>query len=74
MRQVYLNSLAKVRDQKVEVFLGNHCVNNNTLEKRAYMLAHPEAPNPFVNSEEWAQYLDGKRDELLEFMANPENN
>ena len=74
MRKVYLASLAKVRNQKVDVFLGNHCINNKTLEKRAFMLEHPHEPNPFVDSEEWGRYLDEKRDELLAFMADPQNN
>jgi len=73
-RTVYLNSLAKVRDQKVEIFLGNHCVNNDTLGRRERQLADPEGPNPFIDETLWGCYLDQKRDELLAFMADPANN
>lgn len=73
-RQVFLDSLKKVRDQKVEVFLGNHCINNQTLERRQKQLENPEAPNPFVDSAAWGKYLDEKRDALLAFMADPANN
>lgn len=73
-RQTYLDSLAKVRDQKVEVFLGNHCVNNDTLGRRALQQKDPDGPNPFLDSGLWGRYLDQKRDELLAFMADPANN
>lgn len=69
-RQIYLNSLASVRNQKVEIFLGNHCINNKMLEKREYQLAHP-GENPFIDREIWGNYLDAKRDEMLAFMADP---
>lgn len=72
-RQIYLESLAKVRGQKVEIFLGNHCVNNQTLERRRQQLNHPGGPNPFVDDTLWGRYLDQKRDELLAFMADPAN-
>ena len=74
MRQTYLDSLAKVRDEKVEIFLGNHCVNNQTLERRQKQIDDPNGPNPFVDDKAWAAYLDEKRDALLAFMADPANN
>lgn len=73
-RQIYLDSLAKVRDQKVELFLGNHCVNNDTLGRRQKQIENPEGPNPFVDDKLWGEYLDLKRDDLLKFMADPKNN
>ena len=73
MRRTYLNSLAKVRGEKVDVFLGNHCINNNMLEKREMQKKDPDGPNPFIDPELWGKYLDQKRDELLAFMADPKN-
>ena len=73
MRQVYLDSIAKVRDQKVEIFLANHCINNDTLGRRVKQLANPAGPNPFVDDKVWGNYLDEKRDALLAFMADPAN-
>jgi len=69
MRDVYLQSLAKVRNQKVELFLGNHCVNNDTLEK-AKLLENGCKENPFINDRLWGEYLDLKRDQLLELIRN----
>lgn len=73
-RKVYLESLAKVRDQKVDIFLGNHCINNQTLERHQQQLENPEGPNPFIDPDQWSRYLDRKRDELSAFMADPANN
>ena len=73
-RRVYLDSLAKVRDEKVELFLANHCINNQTLERRRRQLEDPDGPNPFLDDTLWGRYLDQKRDELLAFMADPANN
>ena len=73
-RQIYLDSLAKVRDQKVEIFLGNHTLNNDTMGRMKQKLADPTGPNPFINEKTWGEYLDFKRDDLLKFMADPKNN
>lgn len=70
-RQIYLESLSKVRDQKVDIMLGNHCINNDTLGKRKRQLENPDAPNPFVDPACWGDYLDKKREELIRFMAEP---
>lgn len=74
MRNTYLKSLLKVRDQKVEIFLGNHCINNDTLGRHKQKLDDPDGPNPFIDTKAWGRYLDQKRDELLKFMADPKNN
>ena len=68
-----LDSLKKVRDQHVDVFMGNHTINNKLVEKRQYMLEHP-GENPFVDETAWGAYLDEKRDALLEFMKDSANN
>lgn len=65
-RAVYLESLAKVRDQHVDIFMGNHTVNNQLLERRQQMLEYPDE-NPFVDDKAWGEYLDMKRDELYRF-------
>ena len=73
-RKVYLQSLAKVRDQRVDIFLGNHCENNQTLEHRKMQLENPNGPNPFIDPNLWSEYLDQKRAALIAFMADPANN
>ncbi|MBQ3921616.1 MAG: MBL fold metallo-hydrolase [Firmicutes bacterium] len=72
MRRVYLDSLAKVRDQKVDIFLGNHSDNNRVVEKGEFMKAHPEAPNPFIDPEEWGRFLDGRKEAMLQFIKDNE--
>ena len=74
MRETYLESLKKVRGQKVELFLGNHCENNDTLGRRQRQLDDPAGPNPFLDDGLWGRYLDLKREALLAFMADPKNN
>ena len=73
MRQTYLASIEKVMDRKVDLFLGNHCSNNRTLEKRRMMEEGCEG-NPFIDDKEWKAYLELKRSQLLELMADPSQN
>ena len=73
-RQSYLASLAKVRDEKVDVFLGNHCANNDTVGLRQKQLENPGGPNPFVDPAAWSRYLDSRREAFLAFLADPANN
>ena len=73
MRQVYLSSLEKVKDEHVDIFLGNHANNNNIVEKRQYQLQHPDT-NPYIDPSEWRKYLEEKKNALLALMQNPENN
>lgn len=56
-RNDYFNSLARLKAEKVDLFLGNHCWNNNTDEKAAAMEANPEI-NPFVDEKEFYRFLD----------------
>lgn len=73
MRKQYLNSLEKVRNETVELFMPNHTANVNLLQKREYMINHP-GENPFINSNAWGEYLDQKKKELLELIADPTQN
>lgn len=73
MRKVYLESIRKVRDEKVDIFMPNHTNNVDLLSKRQYMLDHP-GENPFVDGDAWKKYLDGKYGELEKLMADPGQN
>lgn len=57
-RQEMLESLLKMKEQKVELFLGNHLPNNHTEEKLAVL--DTAEVNPFIaNSQaEWEAFLD----------------
>ena len=65
MRRLYLESVETVRDMPVDVFLGNHVMQNEYLEK--YLLVG-KGPNPFIDPTAWKRCLDGKRDEMLALM------
>lgn len=71
-REIYLKSLEKVRNEHVDIFMANHTNNNDLLNKRKYMIEHPDE-NPFVDDKLWGQYLDQKRDDMIVFMNNPKN-
>ena len=68
MWKTYEESLLKVADEKVDIFLGNHTENNRTLEKREEMKNGAEE-NPFIDPAEWKRYLLKKREELHAFIA-----
>ena len=71
MRETYLKSLKKVRDEHVDFFLGNHCVNNHMAEKLE-KIKNGADRSVWIDPEEWSCYLDEKRDALLAFMKeNP---
>ena len=70
MRKIYLESIKKVRDEKVEIFMANHTNNNDLLNRRQYMLDHP-GEKPFVDDTLWKNYLDMKYNDLLKLMEDP---
>ena len=73
MRNTYLASLKKVRDEHVDIFIGNHTDDVSLEEKRQQMKAQPDK-NPFLDEHAWGAYLDKRKDRLIAFMQDPENN
>lgn len=67
MRETFLNSLQKVREIPVDIVLGNHPRQNETLKKREKMLNNPET-NPFIDSNEWKQFIDSLTAEFNAFI------
>ena len=55
-REDYRKSLCKLREKKVDVFLGNHVWNNDTETKGKILLAGGE--NKFIDSKIWFDFLD----------------
>lgn len=72
MRNTYLSSLRKVRDERVDIFIGNHTDDVSLVEKRKRMEIEP-TNNPFIDENAWGVYLDKRRDDLLKFMRDPSN-
>ena len=52
-----LNTVEKLRPEQVDITLGNHPAQNNTLEKWQWMLDHP-GENPFLDPDCWPALLD----------------
>lgn len=70
-REKFLESLAKVKGEKVDITLGNHTNQNHTLEKREKQLQNPQGENPFVDPSEWKRFLEQTR---LQFEKMIEDN
>jgi len=68
-RQKMADSIKRLMDERVEIFLGNHLTDNKTEEKLAVIRAGGE--NPFLSSdgEEWRVYLS-RRLAMIEKMIN----
>lgn len=67
MWKIYENSIDKVIDRNVDIFLGNHTVDNQLMKKYRQMERFPQT-SPFIDAAEWARYLGQKKEELREFV------
>ena len=57
--------------EKVEIFIGNHVGNNDTVGKGARIT---ETENPFIDTEAWKIFLEKRKQmyfEVLEEETNP---
>ena len=68
-REQFLESLAKVREEPVDIVLGNHPRQNETLQKRERMLQNPDE-NPFIDPGEWRTFCTTLSETFREFMVN----
>ena len=69
-RKKYVDSVKKLMEEKVDVFIGNHVWNNSTKEKIEKLGKCDK--NPFIDPEEWQRFLKEKLDEADElFKADP---
>ena len=59
MRRHFLASIARLRGEHVDLFVGNHAGQNRTRENRALLMADPTV-NPFVDESGsvWQRFLD----------------
>ena len=57
-RDYFPASMEKIKNEKVDIVLGNHTGQNNTLEKLDYMLKHPDSVNPFIDENEWTPFIE----------------
>lgn len=55
-REAYRDSINKLRNEKVDVFIGNHTWNNDTEKKGKILLETGE--NKFIDNKLWNKFLD----------------
>lgn len=68
MPQQFLRSIEQVYHEPVDITLGTHPPQNQTLEKRAQMLEHPEK-NPFIDKTAWTEQLDVMTELINQLLA-----
>jgi metallo-beta-lactamase class B len=68
MRNRFMDSLEKVRGEKVDVALGSHPGSNATFEKQLRREAGCEC-NPFIDPGEWQRYIDDLKRRFILFRA-----
>jgi metallo-beta-lactamase class B len=71
-RAEFTASLAKVRGEKVDIVLGNHSAQNDTLGKLKRWRENPGS-NPFVDPGEWTRLIDSLKarfDQMLDDEAH----
>ena len=59
-------SIKRVWPEHVDIMLGNHPSQNCTLEKRAWMIEHPDT-NPFINPKAWHIFLKTLEERSINF-------
>ena len=66
-REDYFNSLKRLKEKKVDVFIGNHVWNNNTEDKAEILATTGE--NLFIDDKIWGDFLDFCEKRLLDIIA-----
>lgn len=69
-RQQFLDSVAKLMDEPVEIVVGNHLGNYDALDKVRRRAEAPDAPNPFVDPSEWKHLLTAKAELVRKLMLD----
>ena len=59
-------TILKLQKEEVDIVIGNHPNHNCTIEKRNYMLEHPET-NPFINKDSWGIFLEALEKRRVDF-------
>lgn len=71
MKDVFLQSIDKVWNEKVDIMLGNHPFHNDTFIKRNKMMQGYK--DAFIDPEEWKRFSNELKDNFKEFLnLNPE--
>ena len=71
-REAYFASLDRLMQEKVDIFLGNHTWNNDTLGKYEHLLETGE--NSFVDPTLWTRCLENRRERLEQIIRSESEN
>lgn len=66
-REAYLASLRRLKEEKVDVFLGNHTWNNDTYGKARKLLETGE--NAFIDDTVWLDFLETYEKRIMKMIA-----
>ena len=66
----FINGLNKVRELPVDIFIGNHVGNNKTEEKAAILQNNPLTSNPFIDKNEWRNFIDECLKNITDLIDN----
>jgi metallo-beta-lactamase class B len=66
-REAYLASVKRLKEEKVDVFIGNHTWNNDTYGKSLKLFAGGE--NDFIDDKIWFKFLDTYEKRLMKIIA-----
>ena len=64
-----LESIAKLRNEHVDITIGNHPNQNCTIEKREWMSEYP-GENPFLNSQTWPMFLNALEEKCKKYITD----
>ena len=66
LRENFWASFKRLETEHVDIFLGNHTNQSNTLEKRASQIA--KGGNPFIDERAWKRYLESLSESFSAFV------
>lgn len=66
MQKIFVESIDKVWNEKVDVMLGNHPFHNDTYQKA--LARKPGGPNPFIDPSEWHRFLSELKQRYSSFL------
>ena len=73
-RDEFRSSLRKMANVKVDIHLGNHPFNSFIKEKIKLWEENPNVENPFINSNEWQDFLKNCENNLDNMLLKENNN
>ena len=65
-REAYMSSLNRLKQEKVDVFIGNHTWNNDTYNKSLKLL--DGGKNEFIDDKIWLEFLDCYKERLANII------